>query len=78
MLPATLRPALAADLLPPGTPFSFDELSNWMQARAAESYVEPEKITGFAAELDYDDQAYPPMDNPTMVWSLAAEEFSRR
>ena len=30
------------------------------------------------AELDYDDPAYPPMDNPTMVWSLAAEEFFRR
>ena len=30
---------------------------------------------GRRAELDYDDPDYPPEDNPTMVWSIAREQW---
>lgn len=54
-LPLLPRAAAAANLLPAGQPFSFDILTEWMRARAAEPHAEPQKIEGFAAELDYDD-----------------------
>ncbi|MBP0483910.1 glucan biosynthesis protein [Sagittula salina] len=40
---------------PGGTPFSFDILSQRMQAAAQEEYVPPTEITGPAAALTYDD-----------------------
>lgn len=75
LLPAAPRPAQAADLLPPGTPFSFDELSRWMQARAAEPYAEPARIGGFAAELDYDDYRKVAFRRDRALWADAPSEF---
>lgn len=55
LLPGLPRMARAADPLPADRPFSFDILTDRMRARAAGSHAEPQRVQGFAAELDYDD-----------------------
>lgn len=49
------RMAMASIPMPIGSPFSFDLLSDWAKARAAEAYVEPARPEGFLGALTYDD-----------------------
>ncbi|HMO09627.1 MAG TPA: glucan biosynthesis protein G [Paracoccaceae bacterium] len=54
LAPALPGDAVAAQGLAEGTAFDFDALATQMQARSAGDYAPPERLEGFAGELDYD------------------------
>jgi len=58
------QPAVA----PEGEPFSFDILSEWMQAAAKGEPREPEQVEGFLAELDYDAYQRIVFDRDRLRW----------